>query len=135
VPSGVFGQQRTRADIAALAVLSAGFSVLAVAVWALTQQWFGLLLPLAFVIGAWAGLRAEIRQVEFREDQILVRTFLRTWPIARTHITGIVIDDSGAGIDVLNGARYYLTPRDADPAEFADALIRWWRDPGSGLSC
>ena len=127
MPSAVFGKQRPAIDTTAMVVLFAGFAMLAVAVRALTGHWFGVLLPLAYLMGAWAGLRAEIRQVELTDDALLVRTFLRTWPIPREHVTGVVIDEAGAGVDVLNGARYYLTPRGVDAGELGEALIRWWR--------
>ena len=124
-----FGRQRPAVDIAALVMLFLGFCAMGVAVWAFTLTWAGVLLPLAFIIGIIADMRSEIREVELTDDALLVRTFFRTWPIPRAHVTGVVVDQRGAAVDVLNGARYYITPGGADHAEFDSALERWWNEP------
>jgi hypothetical protein len=122
----IFGRQRPAVDIAALVILFLGFCAMGIAVWAFTLTWAGVLLPLAFVLGIVADMRGEIREVELADDALLIRTFFRTWPIPRDHITAVTFDARGAAIDVLNGSRYYITPQGADDAAFATALQQWW---------
>lgn len=120
-----FGRQRSVRDIAVIALLFTGFTALAVAFWLYTLTWAGALLPIGFLVGAYATLRAEVREIELRDDALLLRTFFRQYTIPRAHVTKIARTDRGAAIDVLNGNRYFVTPPDADADEVADALETW----------
>lgn len=124
---GKFGRQRPPRDIAALALLLAGFSALGLAFWILTSNWLGGLLPLGFLLGAWQSLRADVREIELRGDALLVRTFFREYSIPRAHVTNVVLTPEGAAIDVLNGSRYQVTPPGTDAAKLAHAFDAWLR--------
>jgi hypothetical protein len=116
-----FGRQHPPRDVATIALLFLGFSGLALAFWLLTGNWLGALLPIGFVIGAYATLRAEVREIELRGDTLLLRTFFRTYPIPRTHIRGL----RGGEIEVLNGNRYAVVPPGVDADEVRRALDTW----------
>lgn len=120
-----FGRQRPPRDAAALVLLFAGFVALALAFWLYTHTWAGALLPLGYVIGVYATLRAEVRELEVREDALLLRTFFRQYAIPRAHITAVVRTDRGTAIDVLNGARYEIAPPGVDADEVFDAVDAW----------
>jgi len=120
-----FGRQRTPGDVLVLSLLLVGFCGLALAFWLLTANWLGILLPVGYLIGAWATLRAEVRELELRDDALLLRTFLRTYPIPRPHIREI----RGTEIEVLNGNRYEVAPAGADPEEVTRALDAWFTRP------
>lgn len=119
-----FGRQRPPRDLLVIALLFTGFSGLALAFWLLTANWLGVLLPIGFVIGAYATLRAEVREVELRGDTLLLRTFFRTYPIPRAHIRRV----HGGEIEVLNGNRYAVVPPDANAEEVQRALAAWLYD-------
>lgn len=119
-----FGRQRAPRDLLVLGLLLAGFSGLALAFWLLTANWLGVLLPLGYVMGAYATLRAEVREVELRRDTLLLRTFFRTYPIPRAHIRAL----RGTEIEVLNGNRYEVAPADADRGGVQRALASWLYD-------
>lgn len=121
----IFGEQRPRRDITALALLFLGFSGLAIAFWMYTFNWLGLLLPAGFLLGAYTSLRSEVRELEIRGDVLVLRTFFREYPIPRAHVTAIEPAASGSAIKVLNGNRYEVTPPDADPVAVAHALEAW----------
>lgn len=129
-----FGTQRPARDVATLILLLVGFTALAVAFWMLTLNWAGLLLPLGFLIGAFATLRTEVKEIEIREDALYVRTFLKSYRMPRAHITGVIPSPSGTSVEVLNGNRYMVTPPEVDPGEVATALEAWLSDtlPVSG---
>lgn len=129
-----FGRQRSPSDIASMMLLFLGFSALAIAFWIYTSTWFGLLLPLGYLIGAYATLRSEVKEIELRGDTLLVRTFFREYPIPRAHVTKVVRTGNGAAIEVLNGNRYDVTPSDADPDEVARALEEWLVPPSAGAA-
>ena len=120
-----FGEQRPVAEIAALALLLIGFTGLAAAVFFLRETIIGVLLPLTFIAGAFAGLRAEVREIEILPDRLILRTFFRSYAIPRQNITGVVITESGVAMDVLNGSRYPINPPGVDPAELHAALRQW----------
>lgn len=120
-----FGRQRPPGDIAAFFLLLTGFTGLALAFWMGTQNWMGLLLPIGFLIGAYASFRGDVREIELLPDVLLLRTFFREYRIPRAHVKQIARTDRGAAIDVLNGNRYYITPADEDEDEVAAALEEW----------
>jgi len=120
-----FGRQRSARDVLTLALLFIGFSALAVAFWILNLSWAGLLLPIGFLIGAYATLRAEVKELEIRGETLILRTFFRAYPIPRAHVTNVAHTPRGAAIDVLNGNRYYVTPPDVDAEVVAQALEEW----------
>lgn len=119
-----FGRQRAPRDLLVLALLFTGFSGLALAFWLLTANWLGVLLPIGYVMGAYATLRAEVREVELRGDTLLLRTFFRTYPIPRAHIRTL----RGTEIEVLNGNRYEVAPADADREAVQRAIAAWLYD-------
>jgi hypothetical protein len=121
----VFGRQRPPRDVAVLLLLFLGFTGLALAFWLYTRTWAGLLLPLGYAIGIYATLRAEVRELELRDDVLLLRTFLREYPIPRAHVTAVVRTEEGTAIDVVNGARYQITPIGVDAAAVASAIETW----------
>ena len=123
----VFGRQRPRTDIAAIGLLFAGFTAIAYAIWILTANWIGVLLPLGFLVGVWASLRVEVREIEIRPEVLLVRTFFREYAIPRAHVTNVLLTPQGAAIDVLNGRRYLLSPPASNAEEVATALATWLR--------
>ena len=127
-----FGRQRPPGDIAALALLLLGFCGLAVAIFFLHETLFGLLLPLSFVAGAIAGLRAEVRELELQPDGLIVRTFFRSYGIRRDHIKAVVLVPNGVAIDVLNGSRYPINPPGVDPDELHAAMRRWLAEASPG---
>ncbi len=120
-----FGRQRSPSDVAALLLLFLGFTALGVAFWVFTRTWFGLLLVIGYLIGVYATLRAEVKEIELRGETLIVRTFFRAYPIPRAHVTRVVRTPEGAAIDVLNGNRYEVTPPGADAEEVARALEEW----------
>lgn len=120
-----FGQQRPPADLAALALLLVGFSALAVAIFYVRETLIGVLLPLTFVVGAIAGLRGEVRELEIQPERLVVRTIFRSYAIPRAHIRAIVLTERGVSIDVLNGARYPINPPGVDAEELRRALSQW----------
>jgi hypothetical protein len=121
----VFGVQRPPYDIAGIALLFAGFTMLALGFWVLNANWAGILLPLGFLIGAFNSLRTEVRQIELHDDALIVRTFFRQYSIPRAHVTKVVHAPEGAAVDVLNGRRYVVSPPQADAREVALALEMW----------
>jgi len=120
-----FGQQRPPRDVAALTLLLLGFVALALAFWMYTHTWAGLLLPIGYLIGIFATLRAEVREIELRDELLYVRTFFRQYSIPRAHVRAVVPTDHGTAIDVLNGARYEITPPGEDPGEVFRAVDAW----------
>ena len=120
-----FGAQRPPRDVLTIALLFTGFAALAVAFWILTRNWLGALLPLGFLLGAWNFLRTDVREIELRQDALLVRTFFREYPIPRAHVTKVLRTAEGASVEVLNGNRYLVTPPQTDAAEIAHALEVW----------
>lgn len=120
-----FGRQRPPRDLVALALLLAGFLGLAVAVFFLRETLLGLLVPLTFIVGAVAGLRAEVREVELLEDRLVLRTFFRSYRIPRSHITAVVVEPKGVAIDVQIGARYFINPPGVDAESLRTALREW----------
>ncbi len=116
-----FGRQRSPSDAASLILLLVGFTALAFAFWIYTNTWFGLLLPIGYLIGTFATLRAEVKEIELRGDTLIVRTFFREYPIPRAHIRAL----RGTQIEVLNGNRYEVTPASVDDEEVARALEAW----------
>ena len=120
-----FGRQRPVADVAALALLLVGFFGLAVAVFYLRETLLGLLVPLTFVVGVAAGLRAEVREVELLDDRLILRTFFRAYRIPRAHITAVVLTPKGVAIDVQNGARFFINPPGVDAEPLQAALAEW----------
>jgi hypothetical protein len=119
-----FGRQHAPRDLFVLALLLVGFSGLALAFWLLTLNWLGVLLPIGYLLGAYATLRAEVRELELRGDTLVLRTFFRTYPIPRAHIRTL----RDTEIEVLNGNRYEVAPPDADPDEVHRALQAWLDD-------
>lgn len=124
-----FGRQRSPRDLLALVLLLTGFCALALAFWLLTANWLGVLLPIGFLLGAYATLRAEVREIELRGDTLLLRTFFRTYPIPRAHIRRL----HGGEIEVLNGNRYDVVPAEADAEEVQRALAAWLSASSSTL--
>ena len=124
-----FGRQRSASDVASMILLFVGFAALAVAFWIYTLTWFGLLLPIGYLIGVYATLRAEVKEIELRGETLIVRTFFSAYPIPRAHVTKVVLTPRGAAIDVLNGNRYDVTPPDADASDVAHALETWLLQP------
>ena len=125
-----FGSQRPLRDVFVLALLLAGFTALAVAFWMFTLNWAGILLPIGFLIGAYAQLRTEVREVELHPDRLFVRTFFREYPMPRAHIRSVIrAPDGGAIVEVLNGNRYPVTPPDVDGEELARTLEAWLDSP------
>ena len=120
-----FGKQRPARDLAALALLFLGFCGLALAIFYLRETLVGALLPLAFLVGAYAGLRTEVREIELLPDKLILRTFFRGYDIPRAHIRGVVMTPRGAAIDVQNGARYDINPPGVDAEELERALREW----------
>lgn len=120
-----FGTQRPRHDVAGVALLLAGFCGLAVAFWIFTANWAGVLLPAGFLIGAINSLRTDVREIELRDDVLLVRTFFSEYTIPRAHVTKVLRTDNVAAVEVLNGNRYAVTPPDTDAADVARALEAW----------
>jgi hypothetical protein len=120
-----FGRQRPPSDVAAMVLLLTGFSALAVALWSLRGTWIGVVLPLAFVVGAIAGLRTEVREVEVRDEALIVKTFLRAYALPREHIVRVVRSEGGVAVDVVNGARYDIAPPDVDGDAMFAALRAW----------
>jgi hypothetical protein len=120
-----FGNQRSPADIAAIALLLAGFSALGFALWVYRGTWIGAVLPLAFAIGAIAGLRAEVREVEVRDDALVVKTFFRAYALPRAHVTRVVRTDEGVAVEVMNGRRYDIAPPGVDDDAMFAALRAW----------
>ena len=116
-----FGKQRPATDIAGLILLFLGFAALALAFWILKGTLLGLFLPVGYLVGAFASLHKDIREIELRDDVLLVRTFFREYPIPRTHVTRV----AGTTIEVLNGNRYMVAPPGTDAAEIAHALREW----------
>jgi hypothetical protein len=117
-------------DILAIGLLCFGFSSIAYALWVFTGNWIGVLLPVGFLLGVWASLRVEVREIEIRPAVLLVRTFFREYPIPRAHVTNVALTPQGAAIDVLNGRRYLITPPQSDAEEIAVALAEWMRAEG-----
>ena len=120
-----FGRQRPASDVVALALLLAGFSALAMAVFLLRESLAGLLLPLTFLVGAIAGLRAEVREIELLPDTLVVRTLFRSYRLPKAHIRGVVMTPRGVAIDVRNGARYDISPPGVDAVELERAVREW----------
>jgi len=120
-----FGRQHAPRDVATIALLFAGFSGLAIAFWLLTDNWAGLLLPAGFLMGAYAQLRTEVRELEVRDDRLIVRTFFRAYPMPRVHIRGVVRTQDGVAVDVVNGNRYVVSPQDVNPDEVLHTLEAW----------
>lgn len=119
-----FGRQRPPRDVLVIALLLVGFSGLALGFWLLTRNWLGVLLPVGYMIGVYATLRAEVRELEFRGHTLLLRTFFRTYPIPRAHIRRL----RDTEIEVLNGNRYEIAPPSADRDAVRRALERWLYD-------
>lgn len=123
-----FGRQRSPTEIATILLLFLGFTALAAAFWILTENWAGLLLPLGFLIGLFGTFRAEVKEIELRDDTMILRTFFRAYPIPRAHIRTL----HGTQIEVLNGNRYDVAPAGTDREEVAQALEAWLnREPRS----
>ena len=120
-----YGRQRPASDLAALALLFAGFCGLAVAIFFLRETLLGLLLPLTFLAGAYAGLRTEVREIELFPEKLVLRTIFRGYRIPRAHIRNIVVTEKGVAIDVINGARYVINPPGVEPMELERALRKW----------
>lgn len=120
-----YGRQRPASDLAALALLFAGFCGLAYAIFYLRETLVGILLPLTFVAGAVAGLRAEVREIELRGEHLILRTIFRAYRIPRAHIRAVVLTPKGVAIDVRNGARYAINPPGVDARELERALREW----------
>lgn len=116
-----FGRQRSPSDVATILLLFLGFTALAIAFWALTSNWAGLLLPLGFVVGLIGSFRAEVKEIELRGETLILRTFFRAYPIPRAHVRAL----RGTEIEVLNGNRYEVAPPGVDRAEVARALEEW----------
>jgi hypothetical protein len=130
-----FGRQRSPGDVATLVLLFVGFTALAIAFWVLTLTWFGLLLPIGYLIGVYATLRAEVKEIELRGDTLVLRTFFRAYPIPRAHVTKVIRTPRGASIAVLNGNQYEVTPVGTDADEVAHALETWLlQGPDSGYT-
>ena len=123
-----FGRQRSPTEVATILLLFLGFTALAAAFWILTENWVGLLLPLGFLIGLFGTFRAEVKEIEFRGETLILRTFFRAYPIPRTHIRTL----RGTEIEVLNGNRYDVAPAGTDREEVTRALEAWLsREPRS----
>jgi hypothetical protein len=123
-----FGRQRSPSDVATIVLLFLGFTALAVAFRVLTSNWAGLLLPLGFLIGLFGTFRAEVKEIELRDETLILRTFFRAYPIPRAHVRAL----RGTEIEVLNGNRYNVVPPGADAEEVARALEEWLaRGPSS----
>ena len=120
-----FGKRRPPSDLIALALLFVGFTALAAAIFYLRETLVGVLLPLTFLAGAIAGLRAEVREVELQPERLVVRTMFRSYAIPRAHIRAIVLTEKGVAIDVLNGSRYPINPPNVDAEELRQALSNW----------
>ena len=125
----VFGRQRPASDLAALALLFLGFCGLALAVFYLRETLAGVLLPLAFLVGAFAGLRSEVRELELLPEKLVLRTLFRAYDIKRAHVRGVVMTAKGVAIDVQNGARYDVNPPGVDAFELERALREWLTSP------
>ncbi len=122
-----FGRQRAPRDLLALALLLIGFTALAVAFWLFTATWIGVLLPIGFLIGAYAQLRAEVHEIELRGETLFVRTFFHEYRMPRAHIRGVARTPAGVAVDVLNGARYEIAPPGEDANAVYGALEEWLR--------
>ena len=108
-----------------MVLLLAGFCGLGAALWILKNTWIGVVLPLAFVVGAIAGLRTEVREVEVRDDALIVKTFLRAYALPRAHIVRVIRTEDGVAVEVLNGARYEIAPPSVDGDAMFAALRAW----------
>ena len=122
----IFGRRRRGRDAFVVALLLVGFSGLAAAIRILSGNWFGALLPIAFIYGSAIALRREIREIETRGGTLVVRTLFRDYAIPRAHITNVVLTAEGAAIDVLNGNRYDITPAGEDRVAVWRAVREWW---------
>lgn len=120
-----FGRQHSPVDLATIILLLFGFAALAVAFWILTGNWAGLLLPLGFLVALLGTFRSEVKEIELRGETLTVRTFFRSYPIPRAHVTKVLRTPQGTAIEVLNGNRYDVTPPGADATEVASALEAW----------
>ena len=120
-----FGEQRPIADIAALALLLIGFCALAAIIFYLRETVIGVFLPATFVVGAIAGLRTEVRELELQPDRLIVRTFFSSYAVPRANITTVVLTPRGVAMDVLNGSRYQINPPGVDATELHAALREW----------
>lgn len=127
-----FGRQRPWRDFLSIALLLLGFSALAAAFLLYSGSYLGVLLPLAFLAGAWASLRTEVRALEIHDDRLVVRTFFRSYPMPREHIIRVVRTHLGPAVDVLNGSRYTIAPVYEDHDAVADALERWLSTNATG---
>lgn len=125
-----FGRQRSRAEIGAAILLLVGFTALAYAMWIARGAWFGVLLPIAYLVGIFSGFRSEVREIDLDDETLTIRTFFRAYPIPRAHITNVAATRRGVAIDVLNGARYFITPPGVDPEEMFGAVSRWHAGAG-----
>lgn len=125
----IFGRQRPPEDIAALGLLGTGFFALGVGFLILTGSWVGLLLPIAYLLGVFPPLRTDVREIELRDEQLLVRTFFREYALPRANITGVVRTPQGVAVEVLNGNRYLVTPPGVDVPTLATALHTWLTRP------
>lgn len=118
-----FGRQRSPREVVTIVLLFTGFTALAIAFWALTENWAGLLLPLGFIIGLFGTFRAEVKEIELQGDVLVLRTFFRSYAIPRAHIRTL----RGTEIEVLNGNRYDVAPPMAEREAVAAALEGWFR--------
>lgn len=116
-----FGRQQSPSEVATILLLFLGFTALAIAFWALTSNWAGLLLPLGFVVGLVGSFRAEVKEIELHGETLILRTFFRAYPIPRAHVRAL----RGTEIEVLNGNRYEVAPPGTDAEEVARALEEW----------
>ena len=123
-----FGRQRSPSEVTTIVMLFLGFAGLAVAFWILTSNWAGLLLPLGFLIGLFGTFRAEVKEIELRDEILILRTFFRAYPIPRAHIRAL----RGTEIEVLNGNRYEVAPPGVDRRDVARALAEWLGPPSAG---
>ncbi len=129
----LFGKRRAMPDLLLNLALFLSLGGAGVWLWFEERNWIGLVLLPILVRALYTDLRDNVREIEIRERDLAIRTFLRERVIPRVDIreVALVLRPLGmnqrlsCGIGLHSGEAVWLAPRSIDVIELHEALRQW----------
>jgi hypothetical protein len=131
--SAVFGKRRSAANIASTVVSAAIMCGFAVWLWIEVQHWLVVAMSVFLLWAIYTDLRDDVSQVELRERDLVIRTFLREQIVARESIAEADLTlrlarmQKQLATEVVqhDGTVIELRPPGVDVVELTTAIRRW----------
>ena len=129
-----FGRRFAASYLAPSLLVLAAFVALGLWLWASEGEWIGLLVPPALLWGLYAEFRDQLRELELRQESLVLRTILRERIILREDIvsTQLLLTPvrNGKLLSVMvvlrDGRSVWIQPAGQDAQE-VHATVKSWR--------